>query len=138
MGVLGLNTRLISPNRFMKSFFQYKLAHAPELITPADLNVAGNLTLNNLPQLKNLPAGLNIGGNLNLYNLPQFTTLPAGLNIGGYLYLYNLPQLKTLPAGLNIGGDLYLWDTPLTKYSEDEIRAMIKKQGGSIKGRITY
>jgi len=94
---------------------QYKLVHAPELIVPADLN---------------------IGGNLSLYNLPNLKTLPAGLNVGGYLRLYNLPNLKTLPAGLNVGGYLNLANTPLNKYSEEEIRAMIEKQGGSIKGRI--
>jgi len=116
--------------------FQYKLVHAPELIVPADLNIGGDLSLYNLPQLKTLPADLSIGGGLSLYNLPQLKTLPTGLNVGKDLYLRNIPQLTTLPAGLNIGRNLYLTNTPLKKHSKDEIRTMIEKQGGSIKGEI--
>ena len=122
-----------------------------EPLTKEDLNVKGYLDLSDL-EITSLPKGLKVGGDLDLYNT-KITSLPEGLKVGGDLDLYNteirlLPQglevggslyiqrtkIKSLPEGLEVGGDLYINTTPLTKYTDEELREMIKP--GFIKGKI--
>ena len=94
----------------------------------------GNLDLGETP-ITSLPNGLKVGGYLNLNNT-KITSLPDGLEVGGYLDLSNTP-ITSLPDGLEVGGGLYLNNTPLSKkYSEDEIKQMIKDGGGYVKGNI--
>jgi hypothetical protein len=64
----------------------------------------------------------------------NITSLPDGLQVGGRLNLENCTNLKSLPKGLEVGGDLYILDTKLQKYTDDELREMIKP--GYIKGEI--
>ena len=71
-------------------------------------------------------------GDLDLSNL-EITSLPEGLKVHRDLDLYN-SKIKILPKGLEVGGNLYIKSTDLTKYTEQQLREMIKP--GFIKGRI--
>ena len=63
----------------------------------------------------------------------HLTSLPEGLKVGGILSL-NYSSVTSLPKGLEVGGDLEIEDTALTKYSDEELREMVKP--GFIKGNI--
>ena len=106
--------------------FKIKLIHAPETLTPDDLQVGGSLFLRNIP-ITSLPDGLKVGGSLYLKNTP-ITSLPKGLKVRGYLNLTNT-KIKSLPEDLEVGGYLYLANTPLAKKSDEEIKAMIEPTG---------
>ena len=56
------------------------------------------------------------------------------LNVKGNLNLHSFKKLTSLPKGLKVGGNLYIYNTPLTKYSDNELREMVKL--GFIKGEI--
>ena len=85
--------------------------------------------VNNIPLTKE---DLNVKGDLDLSDL-EITSLPKGLKVGGDLDLYNT-EIRLLPQGLKVGGYLYINTTPLTKYTDEELREMIKP--GFIKGKI--
>jgi len=120
-------------------------------LTEDDLNVESdlnfyNLEIKSLPKglkihshlglyktnITSLPKGLEVGGDLNL-NDTKIKSLPQGLKVGGNLYI-QYTKIKSLPEGLEVGGDLYINKTPLTKYSDYELREMVKL--GFIKGDI--
>jgi hypothetical protein len=63
----------------------------------------------------------------------NITSLPKGLEVKGGLSLYE-SEITSLPEGLKVGGDLFIMDMSLLKYSDDELREMIKP--GYIKGDI--
>jgi hypothetical protein len=92
--------------------FKVKLIHAPETLTKEDLNVKGDLDLNDTP-IQSLPNDLEVEGNLWLIS-SQIQSLPDNLRVGGDLYLGNTP-IQSLPNGLKVGGDLLLYETPLSK-----------------------
>jgi hypothetical protein len=73
-----------------------------------------------------------VDGDLNLFN-SQIKSLPQGVKIGGELGL-TFTKLETLPKGLIVKGGLDIAGTPLEKYSDDELRRMVKP--GVIKGPI--
>ena len=120
---------------------------------PEGLEVGGGLTLSN-SSITSLPEGLKIGGYLNLHNCQDLTSLPGGLQVVGDLFLHSckniesLPEglevgkwlslssskITSLPKGLEVGDDLFISWTTLTKYTDDELRKMIKP--GFIKGEI--
>jgi hypothetical protein len=100
---------------------------------PEDLYVSMNLDLAQT-SITSLPDGLQVGGRLNLENCTNLKSLPKGLEVGGSLDLENCTNLKSLPKGLEVGGDLYILGTKLQKYTDDELREMIKP--GYIKGEI--
>jgi hypothetical protein len=122
-----------------------------ELITEDELNVKGNLylgfsTIESLPEglrvdgeldldksaIKSVPKGLKVGDHLGLRKT-KITSLPEGLEVGSYLDIEGT-KITSLPKGLQVGSSLYIGDTPLTKYSDDELREMVKP--GFIKGEI--
>ena len=102
-----------------------------EPLTEEDLNVKGDLNLHN-SKITSLPRGLKVGGYLNLF-FKNITSLPEGLEVGGDLYL-DWSNIISLPEGLKVGGNLYIDNTPLKKYTNKELREMIKP--GFIKGKI--
>ena len=71
---------------------------------------------------------MKIGGYLNLF-YTKITSLPKGLEVGGSLHLAHCKELTSLPKGLKVGGNLYIYNTPLTKYSDNELREMVKPDG---------
>ena len=75
---------------------------------------------------------LTVDGDLNLNKTP-LTSLPKGLKVTKNLNLYN-SLIKSLPEGLEVGGDLNINSTTLTKYTDKELRDMIKP--GIIRGFI--
>ena len=120
-------------------------------ITKEDLNVKGDLSFTHT-NITSLPEGLIVRGNLyltysNITSLPEglivrgnlylsysnITSLPKGLKVGGYLIL-GFTKVSSLPEGLKVGGNLYIDNTPLKKYTNKELREMIKP--GFIKGKI--
>jgi hypothetical protein len=122
-----------------------------EPITEDELNVKGNLylgfsTIESLPEvltiegnldldksaIKSVPKGLKVGGHLGLRKT-KITSLPEGLEVGSYLDIEHT-KITSLPKGLQVGSSLYIGETPLKKYSDDELRGMIKP--GFIKGEI--
>ena len=113
-----------------KAPFMWKLINN-EPLTKKDLNVKGDLDLSN-SNITLLPEGLKVGGTLDLIEL-NIETLPEGLKVGDNLVL-SFSSIQTLPKGLKVGDDLYIYGTPLTKYSDEELREMIKP--GFIKGEI--
>ncbi len=119
---------------------------------PEGLKVEGNLNLRQTI-ITSLPKGLKVGGYLSLAftkitSLPKdlqvndflslsfskIESLPEGLKVGGELRLENCTNLKSLPKGLEVGGDLNILGTKLQKYTDDELREMVKP--GYIKGDI--
>jgi len=111
--------------------FLWKLVNN-EPLTEDDLNIKGDLDLSYL-DIASLPEGLKVSGGLDLAGCKQLTSLPEGLKVGGSLYL-QYSKIKSLPEGLEVGGFIFKRNTPLEKYSDNELREMIKP--GFIKGEI--
>ena len=109
------------------NLFDSKITSLPE-----GLEVGGYLDLS-YSKITLLPEGLKIGGYLNLF-YTKITSLPKGLEVGGSLHLAHCKELTSLPKGLKVGDNLYIYNTPLTKYSDNELREMVKL--GFIKGEI--
>jgi hypothetical protein len=124
-------------------------------LTKEQLNIDGNLNLENskitsLPKglkvdgylslayskIEELPKGLEVDGDLDLYGCAKLESLPEGLYVGGALFLNNCNKLKSLPKGLKVDGGLNITYTSLTKYSEEELRKMIKP--GFVRGDIVH
>jgi len=124
-------------------------------LTKEQLNIDGNLNLENskitsLPEglkvdgylslayskIEELPKGLEVDGDLDLYGCAKLESLPEGLYVGGALFLNNCNKLKSLPKGLKVDGGLNITYTSLTKYSEEELRKMIKP--GFVRGDIVH
>jgi hypothetical protein len=122
-------------------------------LTEEDLNFKGNLDLykskiKSLPKglkisgylhlyktkITSLPEGLEVGGSLDLRAQKKITSLPDDLKVGGELNIIGCDAITSLPKGLEVGKILYIKYTPLTKYSDEELREMIKP--GFIKGEI--
>jgi hypothetical protein len=119
---------------------------------PEDLYVSMNLDLAQT-SITSLPDGLQVGGRLNLAStkitsLPKdlqvngflslaqsdIESLPEGLSIGGSLDLSYCNEITLLPKGLEVGWNLNIRGTKLQKYTDDELREMIKP--GFIEGEI--
>jgi uncharacterized Rmd1/YagE family protein len=79
---------------------------------PNDLDVKGSIFLNHCHKLKSLPQGFEVRGNLTLYN----------------------SAIESIPEGLEVDGTLNIIYTNLEKYTDDELREMVKP--GFIKGEI--
>ena len=107
------------------------LNHTEITSLPKDLQVNGFLNLRN-SSIETLPEGLKVGGYLDLRKT-KITSLPEGLEVGSYLDIEDT-KITLLPKGLQVGSSLYIDETPLTKYSDDELREMVKP--GYIKGDI--
>ena len=119
--------------------------------TKEDLNIKGGLYLFD-SKITSLPKGLEVGGYLDL-SYSKITLLPEGLKVGGELNLF-YTKIKSLPEGLKVGGglnlghsritnlpkalevgeNLYIKNTQLIKYTDEELKEMIKP--GFIKGKI--
>ena len=67
---------------------------------------------------------MKVDGYLYLRN-SKITSLPEGLKVGDYLDLVDL-KITSLPKGLEVGGYLYTYGTNLAKYTDDELREMVK------------
>ena len=101
---------------------------------PNNLTVGRYLDLDNT-QITELPDNLKVGGSLNLRNTP-ITTLPDNLSVGLSLNLDNSP-ITSLPDNLTVFGSLWLSNTPLSKkYSREEIKDIIERQGGNVTKNI--
>ena len=98
---------------------------------PEGLKVGGNLFIDNT-KITSLPEGLKVGDSLNLART-NITSLPEGFKVGGVLNLART-NITSLPKGLKVGGYMIINNTPLEKYTDDELREMIKP--GFIKGEI--
>ena len=109
--------------------FMWKLLNNISL-TEKDLDFEGDLILT-YTDIESLPEGLNVRGDLDLFG-SKLASLPEGLKVRGYLDL-RCSSIESLPKGLKVG-DLHIWDTSLTKYTDDELREMVKP--GFIKGKI--
>lgn len=93
---------------------------------PEGLNVGGNVYLNNCPNLTSLPEGLEVGGSLALNNCPKLVALPEGLKVGHEIALYNCTSLTKLPKGLVAENCIYINKTPLLKFTDDQLKEMVK------------
>jgi hypothetical protein len=100
---------------------------------PEGLKVGGYLNLAFCKELTSLPKGLEVGEKLSLM-YSKIESLPEGLKVGGYLNLSDCKKLTSLPKGLKVGSFLNITDSALTKYTDDELRDMVKP--GFIKGEI--
>jgi len=100
---------------------------------PKGLKVGGDLDLYE-SKIESLPKGLKVGGYLDLRGQKKITSLPDDLQVGGELSIIGCEAITSLPKGLEVGKTLYIKNTPLTKYSDNELREMIKP--GFIKGEI--
>jgi len=110
--------------------FKFKLIYAPETIEKEDLNVEGDLDLEDT-KISSLPDNLTVGGYLNLYKT-KISSLPDNLTVGGSLYLSRTP-ISSLPKNLQVELRIYLKNTPLAdKYSKEQIRKMIEEKGGYV------
>ena len=100
---------------------------------PEGLKVGGNLILNHT-KIKALPEGLEVAGLLDLNSCTSLTSLPEGLEVRGIWLDLENTSITSLPKGLKVYQDLYIADTKLQKYTDEELREMVKP--GFIKGRI--
>ena len=107
--------------------FRWKLVNN-EPLTKEELTIKGDLFLTD-SDITSLPEGLKVGNSLNLMNCKNLISLPKGLKVGGYLDLGNCTSLTSLPEGLKIGAFLNIGNTKLEKYSDDELKDMIKPNG---------
>jgi hypothetical protein len=98
-----------------------------------DLNIEGNLDLGYCDNLTSLPEGLKVGGSLSLIFV-KIESLPEGLKVGTNLYLQR-SKITSLPKGLEVGDSLVIDTIQLLKYTDKELRDMVKP--GFIKGKIT-
>ena len=114
-----------------KAPFIWKLENNIPL-TEEELNVKGDLDLR-FSSITSLPEGLEVGDDLYLH-YSKITSLPDDLQVGGELNIIGCDAITSLPKGLEVGKILYIKYTPLTKYSDEELREMIKP--GFIKGEI--
>ena len=73
-----------------------------------------------------------VKGDLNLFNSP-IKSLPQGVTIVGELVL-SFTKIETLPKGLIVKGGLEIAGTPLEKYSNRQLKEMVKP--GFIDGPI--
>ena len=103
-----------------------------EPLTEDDLHINGNLDLT-FSKIESLPEGLNVSGDLNLTFCENISSLPEGLIVRGNLRLFD-SKITFLPEGLKVEGWLDISNTNLEKYTDDEIRDMIKP--GFIEGKI--
>ena len=109
---------------------KFKLLNNVPLIEE-DLNIEGILDLR-FSSVKSLPEGLKVGGTLSLEH-STIQTLPKGLKVGDTLDLEH-SRITNLPKGLEVGEHLYIKNTQLIKYTDKELREMIKP--GFVKGKI--
>ena len=114
-----------------KAPFLWKLENNIPL-TEEDLNIEGDLNLHSYKKLTSLPKGLKVGGSLSLI-FANIESLPEGLKVGDNLYLQH-SKITSLPKGLKVGGVMFIEYTPFKKYTDDELREMVKP--GFIKGKI--
>ena len=106
--------KFLEKKKGTKTPLNVKLLYAPDEITGEDLNVVGTL---------NLEAN-------------QITSLPDNLKVGEHIWA-DASSINSIPNNLQVEGDLSLYDTPLAeKYTEEEIRKMVKDKGGYVKGSI--
>jgi hypothetical protein len=103
-----------------------------EPLTEDDLHINGNLDLT-FSKIESLPEGLNVSGDLILTFCDNISSLPEGLIVRGNLSLFD-SKITFLPEGLKVEGWLDISNTNLEKYTDDEIRDMIKP--GFIEGKI--
>ena len=102
-----------------------------EPLTEKDLNVEGDLYLED-KNIPSLPNNLKVAGDLRLTG-SRITSLPNSLKVGGDLVLA-WTNITSLPKGLEVGKILYIKNSPLTKYTDQELREMVKP--GFIKEKI--
>jgi hypothetical protein len=126
-----------------KSSFKWKLLNN-EPLTEDELTIKADLDLDG-SEIRTLPEGLKVGGFLSLAgtkitSLPKdlqvngflslaqsdIESLPEGLSIGGSLNLSYCKEITLLPKGLEVGWNLNIRGTKLQKYTDDELREMIK------------
>jgi hypothetical protein len=103
-----------------------------EPFTEEDLTTKNRLNFSN-SLITYLPEGLKVGGFLDLYYCKNLISLPEGLKVKYYLNLEGT-KITSLPKGLEVEGHLFIRDTPLKKYTDKELRDMVKP--GFIKGEI--
>jgi hypothetical protein len=99
---------------------------------PKGLEVGGFLNLS-YSLINSLPEGLKVGGSLSLFDCAYITSLPEGLKVGRNLDL-SYTNITSLPRGLKVEGYIDMTGSKVTRYSDDELRKMVKP--GYIKGRI--
>jgi hypothetical protein len=107
------------------------LNHSKITSLPEGLKVGGSLILSGL-KITSLPKSLEVKGSLSLYR-SEITSLPEGLKVG-YDLILTYSTITSLPRGLKVGGYIYIFGSKLTRYTDDELREMIKP--GYIKGKI--
>ena len=73
-----------------------------------------------------------VNDDLDLSNF-KITSLPEGLKVSGNLNL-DYSKITSLPKGLKVWGGLYITNAPLKKYTDEQLREMVKP--GFIQGKI--
>ena len=102
---------------------------------PNDLYVDGKLFIIET-DITELPNKLYVDGTLSLKGCNQLTELPDNLHVGESLDLRGT-NISEIPNNLYVGIHLFIYDTPLAdKYTDEDIRKMIRSKGGTIKGII--
>ena len=98
---------------------------------PNDLYVEGKLFIIET-DITELPNKLYVDGTLSLKGCNQLTELPDNLHVGESLDLRGT-NISEIPNNLYVGIHLFIYDTPLAdKYTDHEIRTMIRSKGGTI------
>ena len=115
--------KFLEKNDNIKAPFIWKLENNIPF-SKEDLKVDGYLILNHT-EITSLPKDLQVNGFLSLAQ-SDIESLPEGLSIGGSLNLSYCKEITLLPKGLEVGWNLNIRGTKLQKYTDDELREMIK------------
>jgi hypothetical protein len=123
----------IKERRGYKMPLRFKLLNRLPL-TEDELKIKGDLDFYS-DNVSLLPDNLTVLGYLDIRNT-QVKYLPDNLTVGGTLYASFL-YIDSIPDNLRVGGGLFLQGNPLIgKYDSVQIREMIEKKGGYVKGII--
>jgi hypothetical protein len=123
----------IKDKRGYKMPLRFKLLNRVPL-SEDELKIKGDLDFYS-DNVSLLPDNLTVLGYLDIRNT-QVKYLPDNLTVGGTLYASFL-YIDSIPDNLRVGGSLFLQGNPLIeKYDSVQIREMIEKKGGYVKGII--
>jgi hypothetical protein len=101
---------------------------------PADIQIIKYLDLSD-SEINSLPENFSTNCFVNLQDT-SIKSLPNNLTVNNDVTL-NGSLINSIPKKLQISGYLDLRNTPISKkYTKDEIRKLIEKNGGSVKGEI--
>jgi hypothetical protein len=121
--IYAINSHIFNIDEIPKGVITEGIVTINKLILNSNLTISSDLHLQHT-KIPSLPEGLKVGKHLFL-GYSEITSLPEGLNVGEHLFL-GYSKITSLPKGLEVFGGLYIKNAPLTKYTDEQLREMVK------------